>query len=128
MNLFRRYLLVGGLPDAVNTYIAEHNIAKVRSVQNDVHTLYADDASKYEQESSRRLKIRRIYEMLPSNLENRKKRIKVKDIEGKNGKRTSSYQDEFDYLVSSGIALEIDAISQLHWKLNQARTTASTAH
>lgn len=119
MDLFRRYLLVGGLPDAINTYIAEHNIVKVRSVQNDVHTLYADDASKYEQESSRRLKIRRIYEMLPSNLENRKKRIKVKDIEGKDGKRTSSYQDEFDYLVSSGIALEVDAISQPTYPLVQ---------
>lgn len=119
MDLFRRYLLVGGLPDAVNTYLADHNIAKVRSVQRDVHTLYGDDASKYEEESSRKLKIRRIYEMVPSNLENRKKRIKVKDIEGKVGKRTSDYQDEFDYLVSSGITLEVDAISKPSYPLIQ---------
>lgn len=119
MDNFRRYLLVGGLPDAVNTYIAEHNIVKVRSVQKDIHTLYGDDASKYENESSRRLKIKRIYEMIPSNLENRKKRVKVKDIEGKTGKRTSDYQDEFEYLVSSGIALEVDAISQPAYPLVQ---------
>lgn len=119
MDNFRRYLLVGGLPDAVNTYIAEHNIVKVRSVQKDIHTLYGDDASKYEKESSRRLKIKRIYEMIPSNLENRKKRVKVKDIEGKTGKRTSDYQDEFEYLVSSGIALEVDAISQPAYPLVQ---------
>lgn len=119
MDLFRKYLLVGGLPDAVNTYIAEHNISKVRSVQMDIHTLYGGDASKYERESSRKLKIMRIYEMLPSNLENRKKRIKLKEIEGKAGKRTSDYQDEFDYLVSSGIALEVDAISQPTYPLVQ---------
>lgn len=119
MDLFRRYLLVGGLPDAVNTYINEHNIAKVRSVQNDIHTLYGDDAAKYELESLRKLKIRRMYEMLPSNLENKKKRIKVKDIEGKEGKRTSDYQEEFDYLTSSGIALEVNAISQPTYPLVQ---------
>lgn len=119
MDNFRRYLLVGGLPDAVNTYIAEHNIVKVRSVQKDIYTLYGDDAAKYESESSRKLKIKRIYEMIPSNLENRKKRIKVKDIEGKTGKRTSDYQDEFEYLVSSGIALEVDAISQPAYPLVQ---------
>lgn len=101
-----------GLPDAVNQYVTEHNIVNVRKAQEDVHSIYISDAAKYEEESSRKLKVQRIYEMIPSNLENRKKRVVVKDIEGKKGKRTSDYQDEFDYLVSSGIALEVDAISQ----------------
>ncbi|MCM1502010.1 MAG: ATP-binding protein [Bacteroidales bacterium] len=119
INLFRTYLLVGGLPDAVNTYIAEHNIVKVRSVHSEIHSLYGADAAKYESESSRKLKIQRIYGMIPSNLENRKKRVVVKDIEGKAGKRTGDYQDEFDYLVSSGIALEVDAISLPSYPLKQ---------
>lgn len=119
MDLFRKYLLVGGLPDAVNTYTAEHNIMKVREVHRNIHDLYILDAAKYEREASRKLKIQRIYEMVPSNLENKKKRIVIKDIEGKQGKRTSDYQDEFDYLVSSGIALEVDAISQPTYPLIQ---------
>lgn len=119
MDLFRKYLLVGGLPDAVNTYIAEHNIMKVRDVHRDIHGLYVLDAAKYEQEASRKLKIQRIYEMVPSNLENKKKRVVIKDIEGKQGKRTSDYQEEFDYLVSSGIALEVDAIGQPTYPLIQ---------
>ena len=49
--------------------------------------------------------------MIPSNLENKKKRVVVKDIENKAGKQFSDYQDEFDYLISSGIALEVKAIS-----------------
>lgn len=119
LDLFRKYLLVGGFPDAVNTYISEHNITKVRSVHDEIRKLYAIDAAKYEKESSRKLKIMRIYEMIPSNLENKKKRIKIKDIEGKKGKRTSDYQDEFDYLISSGVALEVDAISQPSYPLVQ---------
>jgi len=119
MDLFRKYLLVGGLPDAVNTYISEHNIVKVRSVQRDIHTLYGDDAVKYEKEASRKLKIKRIFDMVPSNLENRKKRIVVKEIEDKKGKRTSSYQDEFDYLISAGITLDVNAISQPTYPLVQ---------
>mgnify|MGYP004695900959 CR=1 FL=1 len=119
LDLFKKYLLVGGFPDAVNTYIAEHNITKVRDVHKVIRELYAFDASKYETESSRKLKIMRIYEMIPSNMENKKKRIKVKDIEDKKGTRTSDYQDEFDYLVSSGVALEVDAISQPSYPLVQ---------
>lgn len=119
MDLFKRYLLVGGMPDAVNAFISEHNIVSVRSVQNDIYELYKRDAAKYEKESLRKLKIRRIYNMIPSNLENRKKRVVMKNIEGKEGKRTSDYQDEFDYLVSSGVALEVDAISQPAYPLVQ---------
>lgn len=109
MDLFRKYLLVGGLPDAVNTFLATKNIVKVRAVQSDIHVLYGADASKYDAEN--RLKIRRIYDMLPSNMENKKKRVVVKDIEGKKGKRFSDYEDEFDYLINAGVALEVRAIS-----------------
>lgn len=59
-----------------------------------------------------RLKIQRIYSMVPSNLENKKKRVVVKDIEDKKGKRMSDYVEEFDYLISSGITLEVKAISK----------------
>ena len=49
---------------------------------------------------------------IPSNMENKKKRIVAKSIEGKTGKRMEDYQDEFDYLISSGIALDVKAVSQ----------------
>lgn len=119
MTLFRYYLLVGGLPEAVNVFVNEKNIVAVRNIHREIIDLYSDDAAKYEKESRRKLKIRRIYKMIPSSLENKKKRIVVKDIEGVVGKRTSDYQDEFDYLVSSGIALEVDAISKPSYPLIQ---------
>lgn len=109
MDFFRKYLLVGGLPDAVNSYLSDHNIQLVREIQREIHDYYAADASKYDEE--KKLKIRRIYDLIPSNMENKKKRVVAKRIEGKKGKCFGDYQDEFDYLVSAGIALNVRAIS-----------------
>lgn len=109
MDLFRKYLLIGGLPDAVNTYISEKNIQLVREIQSEIHAYYAADASKYDEE--RKLKIRRVYDLIPSNLENKKKRVVAQNIENKKGKTFADYQDEFEYLISAGIALNVQAIS-----------------
>ena len=111
LDLFKKYLLVGGLPDAVNEFLATKNIMAIRTIQNEIHHLYGVDAARYE-ETHNRLKIQRIYGMVPSNLENKKKRIVAKDIEDKKGKRMSDYVEEFDYLISSGITLEVKAISK----------------
>lgn len=72
MDLFRRYLLVGGMPDAVNVYLSTHNIVKVREIQESIRSMYGEDASKYEQDSGRNLLIRRIFDMIPSQMENKK--------------------------------------------------------
>ena len=109
MDLFRKYLLAGGMPDAVNAYIQEKNIFMVREIQRKIHDYYAADASKYDEE--RRLKIRRIYDLIPSNLENKKKRVVAQRIENKKGKTFADYEDEFKYLISAGIALAVQAIS-----------------
>lgn len=109
MDLFKKYLLVGGMPDAINTYLSEKNIVSVRNIQAEIHEYYASDASKYSVEN--KLKISRIYDLIPSNMENKKKRVVVKNIEGKRGKTFNDYQEEFEYLVSAGIALNVQAIS-----------------
>lgn len=64
---------MGGLPDAVNSYNRDKNIVNVRNIQSEIHEYYAVDAAKYDTEN--KLKIRRIYDTIPSNLENKKKRV-----------------------------------------------------
>ena len=109
LDMFRKYLLVGGMPDAVNAFVTEKNIQLVRQIQSEIYAYYAADASKYD--DGRKLKIRRIYDLIPSNLENKKKRVVAQSIENKRGKTFADYQDEFDYLISAGIALGVQAIS-----------------
>jgi len=118
LDLFKKYLLVGGLPDSVNSYIDNFNIQKVRKIQTEIHDYYGDDASKYDIEN--KLKIKRIYDVIPSTLENKKKRIVAQNIENINGKTMNSYQDEFDYLISSGIVLDVKALSTPKFPLIQS--------
>lgn len=118
MDLFRKYLLVGGLPDAVNAFLETRNIQRVREIQGEIHDYYAADASKYDEE--RKLKIRRIYDLIPSNMENKKKRVVAQSIENKRGKTFGDYQDEFEYLISAGIALNVQAISNPRFPLTES--------
>lgn len=115
---FQYYLLVGGLPEAINNYLVDRNMVRVRQTHRDIYNLYRIDASQYDEEH--KLKIRKIYDLIPSNLENKKKRIVYKHIEGKTGKTFTDYADEFEYLTNSGVALEVSAISNPRFPLAES--------
>lgn len=121
LQLFRQYLLVGGLPEAVNKFLESRNLAKVRNVQRNIHALYRIDASQYDKD--KKLVIRKIYDMIPSYMENKKKRIVVKRIEETAGhKQFSDYAEEFEYLTNSGIALSTQAISNPRFPLLESES------
>lgn len=115
---FQYYLLIGGLPEAVNKYLADRNMVRVRAVHKTIHELYRIDASQYDEEH--KLIIRRIYDMIPSNLENKKKRVVYNKIEDKTGKHFADYADEFEYLTNSGVALDVLAISNPKFPLAES--------
>lgn len=120
VDLFKKYLLIGGMPDAVNMFIQESNIVKVRKIQSDIKEFYAIDASKHDAQN--KLKIRKIYDMIPSMMENKKKRIVANKIESKKAARLSNYQDEFEYLTNAGVALEVSAITDVKFPLIESST------
>ena len=109
LGLFKRYLLSGGLPDSVKAFVEAKNVYTMRENQALTYKYYSDDAAKYDKEHS--LKIRRIYDYLPSCMENKVKRIQFKKIEDAPKASMGRYQDEFDYLLSSGCVLGAKAIS-----------------
>lgn len=118
LNLFKTYLYVGGMPDSVKTFIETKNIVKIREIQNEIIHFYSDDASKYDKKN--KLVIKRIYDMIPSNIENKVKRIQYKKIENIDDVRYTKYSDEFEYLISSGIALATKAVSEPKFPLIQS--------
>lgn len=122
LNLFKKYLLIGGLPDAVNIFLETNNIVAVRSIHDEIYELYKGDASQYDDENS--LKIKRIYEMIPSNMENKKKRLYYNEIENKKGKRSADYEAELEYLISSGISLDVLAVSNPKFPLKESEQKA----
>ena len=109
LELFKTYLLVGGLPQAVNAYLDSQNIYRVRKIHEEIFSLYKEDASQYSMQE--KLQIRRIYDLIPSYMENRKKRLHFNDVEEKRGKAARDYADDIEYLISAGVALEVRAIA-----------------
>lgn len=119
LKLFRYYLIVGGMPEAVNQFVSDQNINKVRKIQHDIIELYKVDASQYDEEH--KLHIRTIYDLIPSTLENRKKRMVYRNIENNKNKRYEHYADEFEYLTASGVAMSVHAISNPHFPLKESK-------
>ena len=120
LGLFKDYLLCGGLPDAVKQYVEQKNVSKTREVHNEIFDFYKDDCSKYDETHT--LKIRRIYDLLSSNMANKVKRIQFKSIENKDDSNLEKYEDEFDYLFDSGITLPSRAVSNPVFPLEESKS------
>ena len=120
LDLFKKYLLVGGLPDAVNEFLKSRNMVAVRAIHDSIHTLYGIDAAQYDLDH--KLQITRIYNMVPSLMANKKKRIVYADISETGGKRSNDYNDEFDYIIGSGICLDVKAISSPTFPLKESES------
>lgn len=106
--LFRSYLVVGGMPAAVDTYIRTKNIAKVVDVQKGILVEYRKDAAKYDK--AQRLKIVRTLELIPEELNRRNKRFIVSDL--KDGTRYDREEDSFLWLTEAGIGLGVCAVNE----------------
>ena len=100
--LFHRYLLVGGMPDAVSAFFDKNSIDQVRIAQDGIMTFYSRDISKYAP-VDRRLVIKNIFELIPSELSSQNKRFKLSSID--NIKRYSQVHEEFLWLTKANVAL-----------------------
>lgn len=120
LRLFQDYLLSGGLPDAVNEYVVNKNVSKMRTIHEEIYKYYQDDCSKYDED--KKLRIRRVYDLLPSTMANKVKRIRFKSIENKDDVNLERYEEEFDYLFDSGIALPSRAVSNPVFPLIDSRS------
>lgn len=98
---FHHYLLSGGMPDAVKTFVRTHNMQEVRARQRDIADLYRLDISKYA--GGRARTVRRIFDLIPAELNTQSKRFAFGHIEGTS--RFDRYDNDFMWLVDAGIAI-----------------------
>ena len=99
--LFYSYIIVGGMPKVVQTYVESHDIGRVIKEQNDIINLYRQDISKYADENDRP-KIRAIYDSIPSQLNDKNRRFKLSSL--KPTARLNRYEDSFNWLIDAGVA------------------------
>lgn len=102
LDLFRKYLVVGGMPDAVQTYVASNDLAMVRDVQESVRDWYRADITKYCSKENR-LKAKEAYDLVPSELDNPNKRFVLKSLN--EHARLRSYEDAFLWISAANVTL-----------------------
>lgn len=100
--LFYSYIVVGGMPDVVQTYVDTHDIAQVIARQIEILELYRLDIAQYA-EGNDKIKIRAIFDSIPSQLNDKKRRFVLSALDP-NG-RQLRYADSFNWLADAGVAL-----------------------
>ena len=94
MTLFRQYLIVGGMPQAVAKFIETKNFQKVDTVKRDILSLYRKGIDKHVKGYTE--KVKAVWDQIPGELQKHEKRFKLADIE--QGARYRNYESSFLWL------------------------------
>ena len=97
----RLYLIVGGMPAAVQKYLDTNNLSRVYEEQRGIIRTYKRDITKYDH--NHKLQIEDIYDLIPSELNAKNKRFILKELNEK--ARFSKYEDSFLWLKDAGVAI-----------------------
>ena len=103
MEIFRLYLIVGGMPAAVDKYLATNNLQEVMSEQSSIIRLYKQDIAKYDPQH--KLYIEEIFDRIPAELDAKNKRFILKSLN--ENLKFSRYENSFLWLKDAGVALPV---------------------
>lgn len=100
MKYFRQYLVVGGMPEAVQKFVTQEDFQKVVSAQKSIVDSYRDDIAKYAKKD--KVLVKRVFDAIPSQLAKKDKRFVLADIE--KGASRRKYADPTQWLIDAGDA------------------------
>ena len=118
MELFRLYLIVGGMPAAVSKYVESNNMQEVIAVQQDIVRLYKRDIAQYD--PNNKLSIEEIFNLIPPELDAKNKRFILKRL-NENAK-FDRFQNSFLWLKNAGVALPVYNVEEPKVPLLLARS------
>jgi hypothetical protein len=101
MELFQLYLIVGGMPAAVDMYLKTNNLNRVMEIQKGITKSYIKDIAKYDPDE--KLYLKDIFELIPSELNSKNKRFILKNLN--ENFKFSRYEHSFIWLKEAGVAL-----------------------
>ena len=121
MDMFRLYMIVGGMPQAVQTYIETHDFEKVDYVKRQILRLYRNDIKKYAEGAETR--VTAIYDELPSQLQKHEKKFRLSAL--KEEARMRDFEDAFLWLADAKIVNCCYNTTEpsVGLRLNEERTT-----
>lgn len=118
MELFRLYLVVGGMPAAVSKYIESNNLQEVMIVQQDIIRLYKRDIAQYD--PNNKLYIEEIFNLIPPELNAKNKRFILKSLN--EHAKFDRVENSFLWLTNAGVALPVYNVEEPKMPLLLARS------
>lgn len=118
MEMFRLYLVVGGMPAVVSRYITTNNLQEVEAIQNEILQLYKRDISQYDRDN--KLYIEEIFNLIPPELNEKNKRFILKRL-NENAKY-ERFENSFLWLKNAGVALPVYNVEEPKMPLLLARS------
>ena len=109
LDLFMKYIVVGGMPQAVQTYIDKNDLTLVSLSHQNIEMYNRKDIVKHAPKD-KRLMISQIYDMLPEELNKQNKRFSLGILKNKNNHEI--VEDSFLWLVNAGIAIPVYAVEE----------------
>ena len=100
MDYFRQYLIVGGMPQAVDEYVQTRDFDKVDRVKRDILTLYRADIAKHAR--GYEMKVESIFDEIPAQLQKHEKKFQLSSL--KKEARFREYEDALFWLDDAMIA------------------------
>ena len=108
MDLFRLYLIVGGMPSVVDRYLKTNNLQEVAQEQRAILAMYRQDIAKYDPRN--KLYLEDIFAQIPSELNTKNKRFILKNLN--ENFKFSRYQNSFIWLKNAGVALPTFCVAE----------------
>ncbi|MCQ2340450.1 MAG: ATP-binding protein [Paludibacteraceae bacterium] len=106
---WRKYLVVGGMPAAVNEFIQSGSLPLVAEVQNRILNEYISDMAKYAQGSTA-IKVRACYQSIPAQLAKENKKFQYKVVQ--NGGSSTIFGESIEWLTNAGVVLKCRLVEQ----------------
>ena len=111
LRLYRQYLAIGGMPEAVSRFVDTQDYTQVRHVLDTIQMDYLDDMSKYQNSANEIKKTRLIYGTVAVQLSKKNTRFQYKII--KTGARAAEYENAIEWLVSAGLLSRVYRAEQI---------------
>ena len=106
-----KYLIIGGMPRAVQTYLDTNDFIKVSMVHEEIIKEYLVDFTKYEENKKAKLQLKATYNLIPSELNEPNKRYVCNHLD-KNYKY-DRYENSFNWLIDAEVALPVYNTTEL---------------
>ncbi len=107
LDAFREYVLIGGMPAAVNAFCQTKNVKTVNDIQKQIFSYYVADILKYVKDEQRKLRIKEIYNAIPSELNSKNKRFMSSHVLERDYLRSHDVRDDFLWLSNAAVALPV---------------------